>query len=895
MIRLLQIFCIMCLFGFQKADANTLKTQLQQEEKTVYFITSYNDNNEWSRRVRSELSSQFRKSDLLVNMRSIYLCVNTFDKEARKQILLSYLNGVKEKIDLLVVSDYGATESVFSLTEEERKNIPVVFVSEYDLKNLPRNRGNITGGIARIAFEETFLEAKRMFPNAAHVYVWADKTPVGRYYLREAKQQLAKYEKEISIEYGVNALNKESFLEQAYELPYDSFVLFCTWQQDDSRQYHNPEYFYPLLNESAQVPMFALVDNLLRSGFVGGHVVSPKKYGEVAAKKAIAILNGKSPEDIPIEVIGNTLVLNQRVMKKWNLPEPLLSRNARIVNWEVPSHKAFRNKVKGVKIALSAMVLVMLLLFILYWQRRKRLKESLFRETVLRQTKEKLRFKSEVLSDTISTLREGFLILNCEMIILECNDIFCSLVENDRENIIGEHIDDVFGLADIDGLTPIFEDILEGRVSRKTISPTFLVSHKGVSRYIEGFALPLTGKGGDSQGAILLLYDVLDELRQQKIRSVSLHTLNAYTWFYDVNQDNFIFGDSFLQTGADVDEIKSFGKFVEKVHPQDKVRFDQFFKNVIQHKQPEFSITFQVDFKGNGEYEWRECRGITESTQLGNQEIIYLYGLDLNITNQKKVEKDLIRAKNKAESANQLKSAFLANMSHEIRTPLNAIVGFCELLTSADCNPEQKEEYGRVIMDNNELLLKLINDILDLSKIESGLMDFTLTQFDLSEFIQNTKLMFEHKVPSGVHLEVQNQYPHYRVVMDKEKLSQVVNNFVNNAIKFTADGSITIGYKIVDNRLELFVSDTGMGIKHVNQKKIFERFEKLNSHTPGTGLGLAICKAIVDAAGGQIDVVSEYGQGTTFLFRIPLKLIGVTESLAQAEKPQLVSVDNLVN
>ena len=233
-----------------------------------------------------------------------------------------------------------------------------------------------------------------------------------------------------------------------------------------------------------------------------------------------------------------------------------------------------------------------------------------------------------------------------------------------------------------------------------------------------------------------------------------------------------------------------------------------------------------------------------------------------------KSEKDLRVAKDRAEESNRLKSAFLANMSHEIRTPLNAIVGFSDLLVEAE-DIEERKEYVKIVRNNNELLLQLITDILDLSKIEAGTFDFTYGDVNVNLLCENIVRSMEMKVSEGVALVFDSNLPQYHLISDRNRLHQVISNFVNNAIKFTSQGSIRVGYQMKGEELVFYVQDTGIGIDKEQQLHIFERFVKLNSFVPGTGLGLAICQSIIEQLGGRIGVDSEPGKGSRFWFRLP--------------------------
>ena len=204
-------------------------------------------------------------------------------------------------------------------------------------------------------------------------------------------------------------------------------------------------------------------------------------------------------------------------------------------------------------------------------------------------------------------------------------------------------------------------------------------------------------------------------------------------------------------------------------------------------------------------------------------------------------------------------------MSHEIRTPLNAIVGFSNLLAYAQEESERAQYIG-IVEENNELLLQLISDILDLSKIEAGTFEFVYDRVDVRQLCEDVVTSLRVKVPAGVDLRIASNLPECWVYSDKNRLRQVISNFVNNAFKFTTSGEIAVGYTLRDGEVEISVTDTGVGIEEEKQKQIFDRFVKLNSFAHGTGLGLSICKSIVEQVGGRIGVNSEPGKGSRFWF-----------------------------
>ena len=245
----------------------------------------------------------------------------------------------------------------------------------------------------------------------------------------------------------------------------------------------------------------------------------------------------------------------------------------------------------------------------------------------------------------------------------------------------------------------------------------------------------------------------------------------------------------------------------------------------------------------------------------------------VDINHQKTIEEELRVAKEKAENLDRLKSAFLANMSHEIRTPLNAIVGFASLLVESD-DKKERQDYVDIMQENTELLLQLISDILDLSKIEAGTLDFTMDHLDIKSFCEDIMRNYDIKEDKPVPVLLAPDLPEYYIYTDKKRLMQVITNFINNALKFTNEGQIMLEYrhKAESNEIEFAVTDTGMGIAPDKVDQVFDRFVKLNSFSKGTGLGLSICRSIIEHLGGTIGAESEIGVGSRFWFTHPLRL-----------------------
>ena len=297
------------------------------------------------------------------------------------------------------------------------------------------------------------------------------------------------------------------------------------------------------------------------------------------------------------------------------------------------------------------------------------------------------------------------------------------------------------------------------------------------------------------------------------------------------------------------------------IHPNDAGYINSFFEEVKQGKAHHFRREVRVK-SGDG-WKWI-CANITRNPQSVDPNKPEMICINYDITELK----DSQLKRERAEELDRLKSAFLANMSHEIRTPLNAIVGFSQLLAETD-DPEERHEFVEIIDSNNRMLLQLISDILDLAKIESGTMDLKFADMNVKEVINEIVTSFRIKMPDNVALIAPQDSPECQIYSDRMRLTQVISNFLNNAIKYTSEGCITLAYKIIGDEIKFSVTDTGDGMSQEIQAHIFDRFYKGNTFKQGTGLGLSICETIVNRLGGRIGVNSELGKGSTFWFTHP--------------------------
>lgn len=345
-----------------------------------------------------------------------------------------------------------------------------------------------------------------------------------------------------------------------------------------------------------------------------------------------------------------------------------------------------------------------------------------------------------------------------------------------------------------------------------------------------------------------------------------LNSIPVYLFVKDPgNEFRYLYWNKAFEEFSHIPACKVLGNTDFEVfpNPKDAEKFRRDDLHLLRTNQRINIVEEYVNMKG-------ETRIVNTSKSLVPVEnrLPLIIGVSWDITDVKNAEMEIVEARIRAEESDRLKSAFLANMSHEIRTPLNAIVGFSKLIGEAE-DEEEKLQYTDIIDTNSELLLQLINDILDISKIEAGTLEFRHKTMNLLDLCRSEFEVHKGRTKPGVALVFDDQSPEVEIVCDQNRLAQVLTNLLNNAEKFTDRGEIRFGYEISADKVDFYVQDTGQGIPQEKLRDIFARFVKLNDFAVGTGLGLSITKMIVEKMNGQIGVESEEGQGTRFWFSLP--------------------------
>lgn len=422
------------------------------------------------------------------------------------------------------------------------------------------------------------------------------------------------------------------------------------------------------------------------------------------------------------------------------------------------------------------------------------------------------------------------------------------------------------------------QSMLLGRNMNINLTCRIQTRHDDTWQYCNITGVPFEfGEGGEVirytgfRQNISKLHQLNEELKERNYKmELTFKTVGMSYWDYDVKTRQY---RSFNDPVNDFNPEKAImpEDYLKAAHPEDTERVRENIVGMSAGQYKEFSLQYRSRTKWDQDWQTLIVTGLpSERDKKGN--VIRYTGIAFNNTKWEKMAQELKEMKDKAELSDRLKSAFLANMSHEIRTPLNAIVGFSELLVDSD-DPDEKKEYWHIIESNNDLLLRLINDILDLSKIESGIIDRKRERFNLTQLCNELYVMMRSKIPNAdVELVQDNPCPECWIFLDSNRLKQVWMNFLTNAVKYTRSGYIRMGYSVEKDGIRFYVEDTGTGIPKELQDRVFGRFQKLNEFVQGTGLGLAISRAIVEAAGGEIGFTSEQGIGSTFWAWVPCEI-----------------------
>ncbi len=918
-------FCILILPFFLQGTAFG---QQKAEKKRLGVISAYHEAAPWAKDILTAIRMGFAdKPDLIID--PVYMNVSLI---TNNDYLDRTIDGVFRHFEdkhpdyLLLIGGLGIT--LRDRIVEEWGDIPMVLVSKSDVYGPPEYyiTGDTDPCIQSMHLPLEDLQSKynltclvypdydtattemmlRMQPTIRKLIILADASYQNRHVAMNIKQYMATQHPDIACEWLVSHRNNVIEL-QSYLTNYDPSIgiLLCAWFYGREGTLGFKEVLSAGINlmPSVKQPIFTLREPYLNEGAIAGYFPDHDQLRQTILHMVDTMLEGASMRSIPFVLtkdLKSGPIVDYAQLQKLNIPVSLCPPGTKFIN----KPPTFWQHYKWQILLCIGLIIAIILVFCisLYFQHRQidylKQHQSLINNMPIGYTQAYVIF-----SNTGKV---------CDIQYHSGNDSFLNLI---KENSIPDRPDKLFPAEYISGFV---QTMLETQMP-----VNFTYYFKQSDSYHE-FRLYFPEKKNQPDNRLnieLFCIDVTTRTRaENNLRQLTskldltLSLAHIIPWRWSLYEHRIYCEAQRILKHIDVKAqyskkhaayIINDADYIERIHPDDAERiraiYVDLYEGRTQYAKTEFRL---LSSKEDAHVYWLEINAtVTEYDKQNHPAVIS--GSLLLITERKKQEQDLIKAREKAMESDRMKSVFLANMSHEIRTPLNAIVGFSNLIGRTD-DEEKKRKFMDIIKTNNQLLLQLISDVLDLAKVEANTLDFYYQDVDLNDLLHTIEKSVGLRIRENVKLNCILGLEQCHIQTEPNRLSQVLINLITNANKFTMQGSIDFGYTLKEDELYFFVKDTGMGISKENQTKLFQRFSKLNNFAQGTGLGLSISKGIIEKMGGRIGLESEgEGFGCKFWFTIPylpLQHEGVlnevktpTASIKKKEITVLVAEDNESN
>ena len=891
--------CLLLLFFYLLSENSAFAQKDAIDGKSyILCINSYTESSPWSSRLISNVTEFVQKDPgvtLYVEHLNMLLVENDSILEEAKRNLFDKYEGRSPRMLLLLGNP------ALLLRDEYRKvwgDIPIVLCAQEDYldsyeayihrrPSTPEERTplsylvdpyNLVYLYADLYIPENIRLMKQMIPGMKEFIFIGDGRKVNQDNSALIEQELNTKYPDIKYKFwSAENMTTNQLLDSLYFVDTKTTgVLFASWF-----------YKYAFAGTSmlatnshkliaaTSVPIFSLsMVNIAsgKEGMLGGYTYNQDRYDAALIQTISDVLKDKQARHIPCYIpTDGAPVINYEILVRDGLSLSTCPANTRFLNKPPTFWEHYRYFILGTLFS----ILLITLLFLYRIRNLNALKKAQQNEIDAMATYKMLVNNMPILymQEELVTDKNGNPI---ELIYRNVNSEFEKHFYR-KEEVIGRKGSEIFPES-----MPEFLHFTKMALTEKR-AITFPYYFKAIDTFYD---VVLKGTHQGNMIDIFCLNSTELHKAQQKLSAtnsklaMALEVANIVPWKWDLKSKTILCDiNRPIELSTDEQEVEDSqlsvpdSQYFSKIFKEDRERVKQAYRDLIEGRAEKVKEEYRiVNVQKNNlhKVEWVEAQAAVEARDEDGKPLT-LVGSSLVITNRKKMEQELTTAKDLAEESNRLKSAFLANMSHEIRTPLNAIVGFSGILASTE-EEEEKQEYVSIIENNNTLLLQLISDILDLSKIEAGTLELNYSNIELNELMRELERGFLLRVKTdAVKLEFVEPAGPCMAYTEKNRLSQLMINLVTNAIKFTEKGSIRFGYEMRENELYFYVTDTGCGIPKDKQQNIFGRFVKLNSFAQGTGLGLSICKTLMDHMGGRIGVESEEGKGSTFWFTLPYK------------------------
>jgi len=858
------------------------------DRKQILLLNSYHQNFQWNEKIFQGITEVLRprETGILLHVENMDTKRVEYNKHYDNQLKNVYELKYRDvDLDLIMVTDNNALEFMRRHHDDLFPGIPVVFcgINNYSAE-LIRDFPLFTGVAENVDSRGTLWWALKIHPDTRTIFIINDHTPTGKANTQSIKAELTDFAPGVNVIFS-EQVNLEKLLERVNNLPNDSLVLFGIYYRDKDGQFYDISESLSQLSKRSSVPIYGLMDLELGHGIVGGMLSSGHYQGQSMAQIALHVLAGGNPRDIPVITEGvSRPMFDFNQLKKHNISPAQLPDDAEIIN-RPPSLYAENVKLIWLGVAFAAIQMVIILYLIANTARRKQAEKSLRKahqllEERVRDRTSKLKRSEEALRTIFDASHDAIFIHNVSGRILDANERMLKMY-----NLTRQEVEDISIARDISSrdnavyrLSSLWRSVLNGEPQYfewKARRP-----HDGREFDVEVYLNRIAYRGEDA---------ILANVRDITIRKESENHIRQSLSKFEAILENSLMGIA-MSHSRKISTINRRGAEIFGYTPGELIgnkisvilgteheeSFVQSSRQALS-KRGDFN-TEQAFFGKDGKTVW--CRMYAKAVDPESLDKGIIWAWD-DITDLRRNQEDLVRTREDAEAANQAKSEFLAAMSHEIRTPMNAIVGMTDILLQSRLSDDQRD-YLQTVMDSAQHLLSIINDILDLSKIEARKLVLDRSDFDLPFHVRTTAKGLEiqaHQKELNLQLEIDEEITAC-VNGDPLALRQVLMNLVGNAIKFTHRGTITVRVQKAEEDphraeddprtvgVQFEVEDTGIGIPEEFMDTIFQSFSQSTRAFGGTGLGLAICKELIALMGGNICVASQVGKGSTFSFTV---------------------------
>ena len=892
--RILEILLLLTLY-LTFYSCTLLDHNNREKSYTILVLYSYSpDKAHWVNALRKGIHDCLADNQIQADVRDTYLeqTSDPSDTTASITALRLLLDSLSlTPPDLIITNGDNATHALLSTRHPLVKSTPVVFSGiNYLPKEYLTQYKNATGQLTTPDFRETQRLASQLMGFRQNQRNLVDGSPAGIFAMKEISRQFQTDTSASAILGPVwQPLAPDSTMgwkENVYLLregdPFSpgkymisikliddskGSLLFAQLRNINQNYYTTACWneFAGIIVEGRTAPFFSVTNEGFGKGYIGGYFTPSRKQTYRAMNTGIQILKGKSPSSIEISTSPKEYHFDWQALQYWDIPLDRLPANSTIINW--PFEERYKT---GIYIA--SVIICLIILYALIALAKLSKQETLRK----RHSKHMLKIEEQRLMTTVDSLKEAIIAINGNYRVLRINKTARTLLNlPDEMNVLNVDVNTLCNISSKNTPSYLKQNI---DIALQTGKPqwsdrlTYLVTSNQHTFPISVSITPIKQKTGHKE-VVLAFRNILEEITQNEFQELGISTGETYPWRFDDARQLILFNKNFFSNyqfpiTPDEEDKLPLPTFISWMHPEDRDLWDKAIKQSLIE---DTLLTIEIRLlTAQGTYLWTEFTISSHNIPTPQGYLRQPFGLCSDIDNLKNKQNELQALLQEAKISDENKTLFLANMSHEIRTPLNAIVGFSSLLAeSDDLSAEERQMAIDLINENSQSLLVTINDILDISRIESGI-SFQQTPFVLNDLIRKVQEEQQGKIPAPIELRV--NLPQNPVILegDSFRMEQVLCNLINNASKFTKEGSIEIGLEQKPDEISIYVRDTGIGISPEQQEKIFDRFYRVDHFTKGNGLGLPICKEIIQRFQGSITLKSELGVGTTFFITLPV-------------------------